>query len=252
MLRGAHYFLVATLLAMTASAQRARHVDEDEAGHREPPLSETAPSDEEARGLFMAGQAAFRDQRWDDAMRYFQQAFDLSPRPELLYNVGVAADRLRRDQEALAAFERFLELGNADDPHIPDARARVEILRDAIARHEVRPPPVVANSGGDPTAAWISFGVSSAVLAAGVVLLVLGQLDAQSVEGAMPGIPWTTVADAASRADLFRNVGWIMMISGAALATATLVWAIVEGGRGPSPSARLEVSPFGVRLRGVF
>ena len=53
--------------------------------------------DEEARAIFQAGRTAYDAARYEDALRHFQHAYRLSTRPELLYNVALAADRLRRD-----------------------------------------------------------------------------------------------------------------------------------------------------------
>src|SRR5690242_5370362 len=100
----------------------------------QPPRQEAqAIDDEEARGLFRAGAAAFEAGRYEDALSDFQRAYDRSPRGALLYNVGTAADRLRRDRDALAAFEQYLR-------EVPDAanraavESRVAVLREAIAR----------------------------------------------------------------------------------------------------------------------
>src|SRR3989304_4382708 len=64
--------------------------------------------DREARALFDAGSTAFEDARYGDALGYFRRAYELSHRPALLYNIGLAADRLRHDEDALAAFQQFL------------------------------------------------------------------------------------------------------------------------------------------------
>lgn len=58
----------------------------------------------------------------------------------LLYNIGVAADRLRRDAVALEAFEQFLE-SVPDHPRRRDVLARVEVLREAVAQGESSEPP---------------------------------------------------------------------------------------------------------------
>jgi tetratricopeptide (TPR) repeat protein len=226
--------------------------EEEEARHEPPPQTSDRPvADDEARGLFLAGEAAFRDARWEDAIRYFRDAYRLSPRPGLLYNIGVSADRLRRDTEALEAFEHFLrEIGDQDAPHRHDAEARVEVLRRAIAEGRVAPPPT--SGGGDVAAGMTVFGVSVAVLSAGAIMLGVGQADADTVESAPDGTPWLEVEEAAGRADLLRNLGWVFLGVGTAGAIFGMSWAIVEGTRTESPSARLEFLPNGARVRGVF
>lgn len=107
------------------------------------------PSDEEAdrkaRALFERGRVAYDDGRYRDAWDYFHQAYVLSKRPQLLYNVGQAADRLRLDQQALDAFRLYLK-------KLPEADNRREV-ENRIAALEAR----LAESGqpteGDGAAA---------------------------------------------------------------------------------------------------
>jgi tetratricopeptide (TPR) repeat protein len=81
-----------------------------------PPLSDpdAAELDRAARSLFEAGKIAFDLGRYEEALEYLQQAHDLSQRPILLFNIASTLDRLRRDQEALDTFERYLR-------EVPDA-----------------------------------------------------------------------------------------------------------------------------------
>ncbi len=95
--------------------------------------------EEEARALFMAGSSAFEGARYETALRYFREAYELSGRAELLYNIGVTADRLRQDDAALEAFEKFL----AEVPEHPRRReveVRVASIRQARAP-EPEPEP---------------------------------------------------------------------------------------------------------------
>ena len=90
--------------------------------------------DAQARELYQRGSSAFDAGRFADALEHFEHAYELSPRPALLYNIGTSADRLRRNQRALEAFEAYLAA-------VPDAeqrdhvQARLVVLREAIA-HE--------------------------------------------------------------------------------------------------------------------
>jgi tetratricopeptide (TPR) repeat protein len=81
-----------------------------------------APSadDEVARGLFQAGKAAYEAGKYEDALSFFEQAHARSGRPQLLFNIGQAADRLRRDEKALEAFRAYLA-------QVPDAANRIEV-----------------------------------------------------------------------------------------------------------------------------
>jgi tetratricopeptide (TPR) repeat protein len=79
-----------------------------------------ADSDAEARRFFEAGKASFDAGSFEEALSFFERAFERSHRPQLRYNIGLAADRLRQDEKALDAFYAYL----AD---VPDAENRAEV-----------------------------------------------------------------------------------------------------------------------------
>ncbi|MEM7604555.1 MAG: tetratricopeptide repeat protein, partial [Myxococcota bacterium] len=86
----------------------------------------------EARALFSAGEVAYSAGRYEDALERFSSAYELSGRPELLYNIGLSADRLRRDEDALEAFEGYLE-AVPDSPHRAVVESRVASIRQSLA-----------------------------------------------------------------------------------------------------------------------
>jgi tetratricopeptide (TPR) repeat protein len=94
-----------------------------------------ADQDREARFLFEAGRTAYDAGRYKEALGHFQRAYDLSQRPQLLYNVGQAADRLRQDEVALDAFERYLSALPAA-ANRPAVEERIKVLREVLAEHE--------------------------------------------------------------------------------------------------------------------
>jgi len=157
--------------------------------------------DEEAHGLFEAGSVAFRAGRFDAALDYFEQAYELSHRPELLFNIGQAHDRLRHDVEALDAFRRYrAALPNADGAEGLDAR--IAVLEAALAADETAAETVdhdenvreVADvgsehgSGGDVTSEWWFWTLIGVVLVgAGVGIGVGVALSSDSVESPIPG-----------------------------------------------------------------
>jgi tetratricopeptide (TPR) repeat protein len=98
--------------------------------------------DREARFLFEAGRTAYDAGRYKEALGHFQRAYDLSQRPQLLYNVGQAADRLRQDELALDAFERYLSALPAADNR-PAVEERIKVLREVLAeKHAAATAPV--------------------------------------------------------------------------------------------------------------
>jgi tetratricopeptide (TPR) repeat protein len=109
-----------------------------------PPAADgSAQNDEAARRNFKVGSAAFEAGQYEDALRYFERAYALSPRPELLYNIGQAADRLRQDERAIEALEGYLAaLPNA--PNYDEVENRVAALKRVRDQQQAAPTPLPA------------------------------------------------------------------------------------------------------------
>jgi hypothetical protein len=127
---GRFVLTIGVLGGATAAARpaRAQQVAETPVVRTDAPPA--SANDAIARGLFQAGKAAFDAGAYSEALTRFQEAYDHSQKPELLYNIGLAADRLRYNQAALQAFEKYQRL-------LPDAENRVEVENRIRALHEV-------------------------------------------------------------------------------------------------------------------
>ena len=68
-----------------------------------------AERDAEGRRLFVAGAEAFTGGHYEVALASFQAAYELTGRAALLYNIGLAHDRLRHDEEALEHFRAYID-----------------------------------------------------------------------------------------------------------------------------------------------
>lgn len=90
-------------------------------------------ADVEARALFQAGLVAFGDGRYENALDYFERAYELSGRTQLLFNIGTTADRLRQEEKALEAFERYLA-AHPDAENRREVEARLRILKREVER----------------------------------------------------------------------------------------------------------------------
>ena len=148
--------LAGVSLAQRGRAQEPRAQGASGAAPQSAPVNEPAKSqlspedaDRKARALFEQGKHAFGDGQFRDAWDYFRQAYLLSKRPELLYNVGQSADRMRMDREALDAFRLYLE-------RLPDAANRREVENRVRALEErlgeTPSEPEAANSDAELSA----------------------------------------------------------------------------------------------------
>ena len=88
--------------------------------------------DAEAKMLFQAGEVAFEAGRFKAALGRWEEAYRLSGRPALQYNIGLALDRLRRDQEAIAAFRAYLTW-DAKGERAQEVRGRIAAIEEAMA-----------------------------------------------------------------------------------------------------------------------
>src|SRR5438105_2670 len=120
-------------------------------------------ADQRARELFVKGDAAYAEARYEDALAAFQDAYELSGRPQLLFNIANALERLGRLPEAVDALEKYLASGKVKDQAVVQARLtnlkkRVDEQkkeeerkqrdeeerkrREADARNKLPPPPM--------------------------------------------------------------------------------------------------------------
>jgi tetratricopeptide (TPR) repeat protein len=100
-----------------------------------PASAQDAPDDEGGREYFERGRVAFENAEYESALVYFRHAYRLSQRGELQYNIGVAADRLQREEEALEAFRGYL--ADTEEPtRREEVDERIEALERSIAERK--------------------------------------------------------------------------------------------------------------------
>lgn len=249
---------------------------------------EPSPEDvERARETFESAREAYEAGDYEAALAGFRETYRLTQNFEILYNIAQCADRLRRDDVALEAYRAYLEgqpaeqdraqveariaviernlaeeegriqreLEERERRRAEEAALREQLERERAAAEEARrnrpdPPP-------DPGAApWLVLGAGGAVAAAGIVLVVLAELDAACVTDPTgcvqdPANPsWGEVSDRYARIEGLRVAGWSSLGLGVAAAIAGLTWALVS--QSARDSFEVVVGPATVGLRGSF
>lgn len=103
--------------------------------------AEPRPSPE-ARVHFKAGVAALKRAQWDEAYREFKKAYAITPRWTILGNLGIAAQHLERDGEAMQAMDEYLQRGKGDISATETAEVRdaIEALRAGVAEVTLEVP----------------------------------------------------------------------------------------------------------------
>lgn len=217
----------------------------DTAGTTAEVVPADTPHDDEARIRFEAGELAYADGRFEDALHDFQRAFELSRRTDLLYNVGLSHERLRQDAEAIDAFERFLA-ASPDHAHADVVRRRLTRLRG-----------VEANASGETEAATESpsrvgliltacFG--GAAVVGGAVLLGIALSDKAEIEGLSSPRFWGDIEGQVDSVPRRSAAGIALIAVGGAAVLGAVLWRVLGG----SDSTVVSVGPSQVSLRQTF
>ncbi|MFZ1864444.1 MAG: tetratricopeptide repeat protein [Polyangiales bacterium] len=223
----------------------------------------------EAKKAFAAGTRAYQKGDFETALASFRQAYDLTGSPDLLYNIATVSDRMRRDEDALRAYEGYLEARpeSADREHV---ESRIEVLREAIearkraeieAEIEARKAAVEAAARikaerpltqhvGPGPGPWITIGGGGAALVTGAVLVGLGQRDQNKVESAPPGSSYSSVETFADRAPRLTKAGGALLGVGGAAVIGGIIWQLTGGHEEAIPEVSIGLG--GISVRGKF
>lgn len=235
--------VIASVLALAAPAAA-----QEEAGTR----------DAEARALFEAGVLAFDDERYEDALGHFRRAYELSGRPALLHNVGLAAERAGREADALDAFEAYLRA-------VPDAanRAEVEARIDELRADVADATPAASPAGPRPerdsgwilgrTWTWIALGAAAVLggAAAVVWMSATSAYDELDQRCTASGGCTEEEIDAEGIDDRVTVTNVLLGASAVALAGAVVLF-IVEGGGSDDGETAVVLGPTSIGVRGRF
>lgn len=94
-----------------------------------------------ARTHYQAGVSYYESARYEDAVREFETAYEITPRVELLFNISQCYERLGNLGEAVRYLERFVE-GTDDEAMRRLQEERLRNLRDRLAEQpEPEPDP---------------------------------------------------------------------------------------------------------------
>ena len=225
--------------------------------------------DAEARAQFDTGRAAYDARRFEDAAQAFRRAYVLSPRYQLLYNIGQAELRAEHNERALGAFEGFLRQAPEADPRRSEVQERVNVLRGMGVTPTVEEAPARQASPNEPAAVepwseskvgpWIMIGAGAAGVITGAVLMGVGMSKAQEVADAPAGSRWVKLEDTADTANLFWGMGIATSAVGLVAVGGGIAWAIAgsnagsnEGERSPRRRVSLRVGIGSVAIGGAF
>jgi tetratricopeptide (TPR) repeat protein len=223
-----------------------------------------------AKGMHKAAEQYYAKARYDKAITSWKEAytFDCTAH-RLLINIGNAYEKLGQTNEAIEAFDTYIDrMGANADQTIVDKVANLRELA-ATRPHPVPQPlptPVPSpnpepqpNDGGDsgegPGAApWVLVGVGAGVAVVGAVLLGVGVQKESAADEACPDRKcpdddpdFESIIDDGNLGLKMQVAGGVMLAVGLVAAAGGVVWWVVASAP-PSNSAALGESPMGFNL----
>ncbi len=113
-----------------------------------PAVAPPASISDEARAKFNVGVNLLTDPdgpRYEEAYRAFKAAYALSPSYKILGNLGLCAMKLERDDEAIAAYEKYVAEGkDLSRSEVQQITSDLAILRSSVAHVVVESDPAGA------------------------------------------------------------------------------------------------------------
>jgi tetratricopeptide (TPR) repeat protein len=98
-----------------------------------------------AKERYLAGEAAFKVGRFEDALKEYTAAYELQPHPDLLFNIAQCHRNLANYDRAIFFLERYLEEAKS----IPDRERIEELIYDLEQRRVVESIAKPQEQAGD-------------------------------------------------------------------------------------------------------
>ncbi len=109
----------------------------------------SAADDEAAKELYLSGERHYAAGRYEDAASDFLQAYELSKRPDLLFNVANAYERISDYESAAGYLEAYLETPDASNQ--VSVRQRIRRLRMNAKKRKERDQDIAELARLDPS-----------------------------------------------------------------------------------------------------
>lgn len=218
-----------------------------------PAAAQETADDAAAREYFERGRSSFEEADYEGALVYFRHAYRLSARGELQYNIGVAADRLQREEEALHAFERYLE--ETDHPvREIEVVERIHALRQSIAEREATERALAEAAMISETKSARARMPASAIAGGSALGAVgVGGIVAMGVGLAKDGSCRQEVGALCVTERSATAWTWVYGALGIAALAGSATWLVIGSKRGNERrTTQVSISPTGVRVSRTF
>ncbi len=212
---------------------------------------ENRGDDDAAKAHFAAGRTLYDAGRFESAADEFFEAYQLSGRPELLFNLYVAQRDAGQTEAATMSLERYLEtVGDIEDR--ANLEARLETLqRQAASRApsgsestlDAREGEAVASSSANASRSnrlpRVAMVVGGTLLVGSLVTGILAAGKASNLDNSCPDNRCPAdfdLEDARSQAESLATITDVLFLSGALVAGLGITLAVASNNRERHPS----------------
>jgi tetratricopeptide (TPR) repeat protein len=226
------------------------------------PASALTEDEERAKAHFLAGQSYYEQASYADALKEFNEAYRISKRPPLLYNIARCYESMEQLDKAIEALQMYLQVSpNADDRIAIESRiknlqdrqaAKKEAPPPPTTPQPVTPPPTPAAVSPTPTVTaaparprhhlytWVLGGVGIGALGAALGTGITSQLDYNDLNGkCMSNVCNPSLRNEASTGKSLSLATDILWPVGAALVVTSVALFIIESKKGRVHAALL-------------
>jgi hypothetical protein len=225
------------------------------------PPGKLDPKIAEAKRLFDQGAAAYAQGSYEDAIKAWQQSYELSQKPLIFESIANAYERLGDAKQARDYLARWRDSAPAEERDLLDARiknldARVtreaEAAQAAAADQAKRDAAARANVEAQKPRLWlpgvILGGVGVGAVLAGVVVDIIAAKDrpgagACKAQASGPPLCLSSASSAITTSNHLAIGGDVTWIAGALMAATGTVLAIVRRPKSDAPPPSAWVAP---------
>jgi tetratricopeptide (TPR) repeat protein len=227
-------------------------------------------ADELARRHFDSGAAYLEESDYDNALKAFQKAYELSQRPEILLNIATVQERRGDLQAAIAALQAYLDAA-PNGERAETTRLRIQNLQKRLAESPPTPPPATAPPPPPPAAAtappppppapppppnrlpaYIAFGAGGAGLVTAVITGVLANGKYQDLKDkCSPNCTDAQVSPAKSLA-LVSTIATGVAVVGAGVGVTLFLTSSSSTSATTAPRVRIAIGPAGPAATASF
>jgi tetratricopeptide (TPR) repeat protein len=228
---------------------------------------------EQAKVKYEEGKGHFKGGKYEEALAAFTEAYNLSNKPDLLFNLGVCSEKLGQNKKAIAYYELYLE-ENPEATDREDVSKRLEALKASQEQPDepvepaepeptpAPPPPaddeLIVEEDEETEIFWpgLVIGLGGLVLATGTLTAIMAYNSYGDLEDTCsPDCSNDKVSKVESKA-LAADIQFA--VGGAVVAAGVIWWLTADDGEAEVQVAGVEAAPLvlpgggGLMLEGEF